>query len=129
MNETLQLVRAEGEPRQRIQVAARVSMNSLIESADIFQIVRRELSNGRDQIQAMFLDFFQEYIALISDAVRRGIEQGAFRPVNPNEAARVLLTMLQGSFAMAYLGGQRPQLPEKAADTLLEIYFQGIDAH
>jgi hypothetical protein len=38
------------------------------------------------------------------------------------------MTLIQGTFAMAYLGGGHPQSPEKAAATLLDIYFQGIDA-
>lgn len=128
MNETLQLVRAQDDPRQRIQVAATDSVRFLLESADIMQIVRREVSGGRDQMQAGFMSFFQEYMALLVDAIRRGEEQGIFRPVDPTDAARVLMTMIQGTFAMAYLGTTRPQSPEKAAAALLDVYFQGIDA-
>ena len=79
-------------------------------------------------MKAGYLNFFQDYMALLSDAVRRGTEQGIFRPVDPTDAARVLITMIQGIFAMTYLGGGRAQSPEKAAASLLDIYFQGIDA-
>ena len=128
MDEALQLVQDEGDPRQRIQVAATASVKFLFEAADIMQIVRREVPGGRDQMQAGYLNFFQEYMALLADAVRRGTEQGIFRPVDPTNAARVLMTMIQGTFAMAYLGGGRPQSSEEAAAALLDIYFQGIDA-
>ncbi|MBA4380424.1 MAG: hypothetical protein C0393_07090 [Anaerolinea sp.] len=128
MDEALQLVRAESDPRRRIQVAASASVNFLFESADIMQIVRREVSGGRDQMQAGFLNFFQEYMALLADAIQRGTEQGIFRPVDPTDAAKVLMTMIQGTFVLAYLGGGRPQSPEKTAAALLDIYFQGIDA-
>jgi AcrR family transcriptional regulator len=127
MDDALQLVRAEGDPRQRIQVAATVSVNILFESIDIMQIVRREVDGGRDQMQAGYLNFFQEYVSLLADAVRRGTEQGIFRPVDPTNAARVLLTMIQGTFAMAYLGGWCPQPPTEIAVMLLNVYFQGID--
>ena len=128
MDEVMQLVRAESDPRRRIQVAATSSVAFLLEFADIMQIVRREVPGARDQMQAGFMKFFREYIALLADAVRRGTEQGIFRPVDPTNAARVLMTMIQGTFAMAYLSGGHPQSSEEAAATLLDVYFQGLDA-
>jgi AcrR family transcriptional regulator len=127
MNESLLAIRAEESPRARIQVAAAVSVNFLIESADIIQIVRREVSTGRDQMQAGFMDFFKEYMALLAEAIERGVEQGMFRPVNSSDAARVLMNMIQGTFAMAYLSGVRPQSTEKTVGALLDVFFQGID--
>jgi AcrR family transcriptional regulator len=128
IDETLQLARAETDPRRRIQVATQTSVRFLFEAADIMQIVRREVPGGREQLQAGYMAFFQEYMALLADAVRRGTEQGIFRPVDPFAAARVLMTMIQGTFAMAYLGSERAQSFEQAAAALLDIYFQGIDA-
>lgn len=127
-NEILELVRAEADPRARIQVAATASIKFLFRSIEIMQIMRREVEGGRERIQTGFLDFLQEYLALLADAVRRGTLQGIFRPVDPDDAARVLMTMIQGTFAMAYLGGRSAENPEEAAAALLEIYFQGIDA-
>jgi AcrR family transcriptional regulator len=128
MEEALQSVRAETEPRRRIQVAAEASVDFLFESADIMQIVRREVPGGRDQMQSSFTKFFQEYMTLLADAIRRGIEQGIFRPVNPVDTARVLMTMIQGTFAMAYLINERAKTSQQAATALLDIYFQGLDA-
>jgi len=128
MKEALELVRAEKDPRTRIQVAATVSIKFLFKSIEIMQIMRREVEGGRERIQTGFLDYLQEYLALLADAVQRGTQQGIFRPVDPDDAARVLMTMIQGTFAMAYLGGRSAENPEEAAAALLEIYFQGIDA-
>jgi AcrR family transcriptional regulator len=128
MKEVLQLVQAQDEPRQRIQVAATASINFLFEFVEIMQIVRREVPGGRDQLQAEFAGLFQEYIALLAEAIRRGMEQGIFRTVEPTDAARVLIAMIQGTFAMAYLGNRPSQPPKKVAAALLDVYFQGIDA-
>lgn len=128
MDETLRLIREEQGPRRRIQVAATDSVDFLYDSADIMQIVRREVSDGREQMQTGFLDFFRQYMALLAEAIQHGTEQGLFRPVDPAEAARVLMTMIQGTFAMTYLGGKRAGSPEQTAATLLDIFFQGIDA-
>ena len=124
----LQLVRSETDPRCRIQVATEASVNFLLESADIVQIVRREIPGGRDQMQEGVTAFFREYMALLADAIQHGIEQGIFRPVNPAETARVLMAMIQGTFAMAYVVNERAKTPQQAAAALLDVFFQGLDA-
>jgi hypothetical protein len=64
---------------------------------------------------------------LLTDAIQRGIEKGIFRPVDPARAARTLMTMITGTFAMSYLSGQQPQFSEESAAALLDVYFQGIE--
>ncbi len=127
MDEALELVRAEQDPRERIRVAVTTYFNSLTESLDIMQIVRREVPSGRDMIQEGFISFLQESMALLADAIRRGTQQGVFRPVDPTQAATTLMTMIIGTFARTYLGGEYPQLTEEAAAALLDIYLQGIE--
>jgi AcrR family transcriptional regulator len=127
MDEARALVRAETDPRRRIQVAAEASIRSLFQSSDFFQIIRREVPGGREQLQTKFLTFFSEYLALLSEAVQTGIERGIFRPVDPMQTARVFMTMIQGSFAMAYLTGDRTTSSQQAAANLLDIFFQGIE--
>ena len=127
MDETLQHVRSVDDPRLRIQVATQDSVEFLFVAADIMQIVRREVPGVRDQMQIGFYNFFQEYITLLTDAIQRGKDQGIFRQVNPAEAARVLMTMIQGTFAMAYLINERAQSPQQAAAILLDVFFNGID--
>jgi AcrR family transcriptional regulator len=127
MEESLQLVRAESDPRERIRVAVTTNFKFLLEFAEIMQVVRREVGGGRDQMQAGFVKFFGESIVLLTDAVRRGTEKGIFRSVDPARAARTLMTMITGSFALSYLGGERPQFSEESAAALLDVYFQGIE--
>jgi AcrR family transcriptional regulator len=127
MDEALKIVQAEADPHRRIQVAAEISIGFLFESADIQQIVRREVPAGRDRIQSGFVAFLKEYMALLADAIQRGIEQGIFRPVDPKRAARVFMTMIQGTFANVYITGDRSWSPAEAAAALLDTYFHGID--
>jgi len=129
IDETLKLVRAEQDPRERIRVAVTANFSSLLESLDIMQIVRREVPSGRDRMQDGFVSFFQESMALLTDAIRRGTEQGIFRPVDPTKAAKTLMTMIVGTFAMAYLVGGHPNLSQEDALTLLDVYLQGLEAH
>src|SRR5512145_872798 len=129
IDETLKLIRIEQDPRERIRVAVTANFDSLLESLDIMQIVRREVPNGRDLLQEGFVSFFQESMLLLTDAIRRGTEQGIFRPVDLTKAAKTLLTMIVGTFAMAYLVGGRPNLSQEDAVALLDVYLQGLEAH
>jgi hypothetical protein len=103
------------------------NFDSLLESLDIMQIIRREVPGGRDQMQAGFVDFFQDSMTLLTDAIQRGAQEGIFRPVDPTEAARTLMTMIVGTFAMSYLGGGNPRLSQEDAEMLLDVYFRGIE--
>lgn len=127
MDEALQKVKAEKEPLSRIRTAVNISIKNLLESTDIMQIVNREVPGGRDQMKDKFQVFFQSYIDLLSESVQQGMDQGIFRKVDPDSAARTLMTMIQGTFAMAYLTRARPPSPQKTIDALLDVYFQGIN--
>jgi AcrR family transcriptional regulator len=127
MQEILETVRAETDPRRRIETAARASLQFLYESLDIIQIARREVTSGRAHVQAEFASFLQEETALLTEAIQQGIEQGIFRPIDPARGAWVLRTMLQGTFTLTYLGGEHPPSLEKAAASLLDIFFRGVE--
>jgi AcrR family transcriptional regulator len=127
IQENLAIMRAETDPRRQFQVSAELSIKYLLDSADLLQIARREVPGGREFMMGGFGAFMHEFRLLLSDAIQRGIEQGIFRAVDPAQAARVFLTMIQGSFAMVYLSGERPQSPEQTATTLLDVFFKGID--
>src|SRR5512133_1765463 len=127
MKGALEIIKVELDPRQRIIVAVSGSVEFLLQSADIISVLRREVTGSRDVMQNEFKGFFLEYMNLLEDAIRRGIDQGIFRPVDPNAPSRVLMMMLQGSFAMVYLTGIKHRSNKDAAAAILDVFFQGID--
>ena len=74
-----------------------------------------------------FRGFFTDYINLLADAIQRGIDAGVFRPVDPKATARVLMTMMQGTFASVYLSGIKYRSKEEAVGALLDVFFHGIE--
>jgi TetR/AcrR family transcriptional regulator, cholesterol catabolism regulator len=128
VKETLGAIESEPDPRKRFRIAAEQGIAGLFESADIMQIVRREVPGGRSRIQAVMMPFLRKNRSLLAQAVREGTEQGTFRAVEPEEAARVFMTMIQGAFAAMYLSGERPQTAFNPSAAMLDIYFRGIDA-
>ncbi len=125
--EALAVIRAEEDPRRRIEKAVKASLASIIETADIFQIVRREVPGGQAKFQTEFGRFMDEYVALLTESIQIGIDQGSFRRIDPRQAAHVLLTMIQGSFARRHLVGEQLQLMASDSGPLLDIFFHGIE--
>ncbi len=128
MKMALTVIKAEQDPRQRIITAVTGSVEYLLDSADIISVLRREVSGSRVVMQNEFKGFFSEYMDLLKEAIQRGVDQGIFRPVDPDATSRVLMMMLQGSFAMVYLSGERHKSTRETAEAILDIFFQGIDA-
>jgi AcrR family transcriptional regulator len=128
MDAILPTAGAADDPRQRIRAMAKVSIEYLFESADLWQVVRREVPGGRKAMETRLALFFQDYIALIASTVQRGVDQGLFRPLDPTQAARVFLMMIQGSFALALFSGNIKPEPSEIVATVLEIFFRGIEA-
>ena len=63
---------------------------------------------------------------LLKEALVKGMKLKIFRPLDPDAAAQVFMTMVQGNFALVYLTGMRPEMPDKAAEKLLDVFFNGI---
>jgi AcrR family transcriptional regulator len=126
MHASLTAVQAEKDPRFRFQIAATESLRFLYESAELLQIARREVPGVRDHLLANFASYYQQYTALLQEALRNGMEMKIFRPVDPADTAQVFMTMIQGSFSMVYVAGARAESPEKAAERLLNVFFNGI---
>lgn len=125
----IESLNAEADPRRRIELAVTTGTRSLLEDMDVIQIVRRELPDGHTQMQTTFLVFLKDFRRLLGDTIRQGIKQGVFRPIDPADGARVLMTMIQGTFAVTYLSGERPAAPEQAGAALLDVFFNGIEKH
>jgi len=128
MDMAMEVIRRETRPEECIAVVVSESLGFLFDFADIVRIVRRELPVGREAMGMKYGSHLHEYLDLLADAIRRGSAEGRFRDIDPAEAARVLMTMIQGSFAMNFLGGGRADSPETAAGSILDIFFRGIKA-
>jgi AcrR family transcriptional regulator len=72
-----------------------------------------------------------QYLEMLAEYVRRGIEQGRFRAVDPMLAARGFLGMLVYHFQIQELfGGKRVQDydPREVSRTLVDIWLRGMEA-
>jgi TetR/AcrR family transcriptional regulator, cholesterol catabolism regulator len=118
---------SEPDPRRRIELVTRASLKFFYENADLLQLVRREVPALRRDLTGAYTAFFKSFFVLLQEAIQQGIAQGIFRPVEPAHAARILITLIQGTFAGTFIQGDAPLKPDEATLPLLDIYFQGIN--
>ncbi len=123
----LESVKAESDPRLRIRIATQNSLTFFYESADLLQIVRREIPELRPMLMSKYADFFKSYTALLRESISQGIEQGIFRPTDPAKVVRILMSMIQGTFVLTFLNSERPLPAEEVAAPLLDVFFHGIE--
>lgn len=128
MHASLLAVQDESDPRGRFRVAAVETIRFLYESSDLMQIARREVPGAREQLLMNFVSFYQTYLKLLKESLVLGMKTNLFRPLDPDETAQVFMTMIQGNFALAYVTGIKADTPEQAAERLLDVFFNGINA-
>jgi AcrR family transcriptional regulator len=143
MRRTFDALAGETDPVGRLSLAAESALGFLSRHADVIQVARREVPSIRGRLVADAGGLLQGYEKLIREAIAAGTRQGVFRDVEPAEAARVFMTMLQGSFAYAMFSGAAPKpggraaqgraaladVPGRAAAALIEVYLHGIAAN
>jgi AcrR family transcriptional regulator len=122
----LAAIRAQPEPRPRIETAVRENLRFLAAMTGIVQTVRRELPGGRELSKKGFGRTIEEFRSLVAEAIVAGRESGLFRPIDPEKATTVLMAMLQGSVAAAMLGDGRIKSPEAQAESILDVFFNGV---
>jgi AcrR family transcriptional regulator len=127
VQQTLSAVNGGDDPRLKIEAIARAGIRLRSESFDLFQVIRREVPGSRNRVHAQLASYFIIYTTGFTNAIQTGVRQGIFRPVDPSEAARTLLTMLAGMYVQIYLSGDRIPDPEKTIHSMLEIFFRGIE--
>jgi TetR/AcrR family transcriptional regulator, cholesterol catabolism regulator len=122
----LQAIRAQSEPRARIETAVRENLRLLSGMSGIMQLARRELPKGRELSQAAFGPTIEEFRALLAEALAEGRASGLFRPIETERATLVLMAMVQGSMAAAMFGDGRINSPEARAEAILDVFFNGV---
>jgi AcrR family transcriptional regulator len=122
----LEAIRAQTEPRPRIETAVRENLRFLAGMSGVMQLARRELPAGRELVNERFGPAIKGFRLLLAEAIAEGGRAGLFRSIEPEKAAAVLMAMLQGSVAAAMLGDGRIPAPEAQAEAILDVFFNGL---
>ena len=127
MQAMLTSLKSVDDPYKRFQLAVDVSVENLFKTSEIFHIVRREIPSGIEITQSKLKAFFDEYLKFLSESIQLGIDRGLFRPIVPKDGARILLAIIQGTFASAYITGSTLQITDEIKRSMLDIFYNGIE--
>ncbi len=121
---------AKGIARQELPAAEKIKqvmwahMNHLLEQKDFYLKLALE-------IQRLSLEDLQrlqakrhEYQDLLCSLIEQAIQEGAFRPLTPLFAARVILSLLNP----AVFSSRPTGTPEQMMEEAIEIFYKGVTA-
>jgi len=106
-------------------------MRSFGENMDLMRLLTQERSAlttcKGDLMMKRFLPRFLKLNQLVATQVRRGIEQGAFRRVDPDRAATAIFNLCHGSAMSSFLNRRKVGEPEEIK-FLTDLILDGISA-
>lgn len=120
-------IRKETEPYGRIRKTIEIDLRLFYSSFDIIQIVRKEVSDARKEVRSEYFVFLSEQLKLIEEAITIGIQKEIYRNIQPRQAAYTLITMIQGTVMMAYLGSNNTDTQQEDISRIMDIYMKGIE--
>ena len=126
-------VQAEGEPAAVIRVILERAKRALRnELAPVFAKVLVAESGRAPEISAVYRkEVMAPLIALIAEVIGRGVESGAFRPIDPALAARLLLApAIAAAVTLEVFGpAQAGYDPDALLDTHADLFLAGLQTH
>ena len=89
------------------------------------RLAYRESMSLDAELERMLRDFYRELARVEAENVRRGIELGLFRPVDPLVCAYAHIGMVE-RVAFGLMAEKSPPQPEHVVRELLSIAFEGL---
>lgn len=118
---------AKGSPRQRLQQFIDLTIQDTQDMLRLMPVYYEffALASRRKEIQALFTRFFRAYMDLLTPIFREGMEQGDFRPMDPQDAAIALGAALEGTILLVAYDPKRVAL-EKHMRIGCQLILEGL---
>lgn len=118
-------------PDETVARLVRAMMRAFDENMDLMRLLTQERSAlttcKGDLMMKRFLPRFLKLNQLVASQVRRGIEQGAFRRIDPDRAATAIFNLCHGSAMSSFLNRRKVGEPEEIK-FLTGLILDGIAA-
>ncbi len=120
-------VAARENPLKKLDRLIEFHVQFFAREGGIFQVVFGKTPGTRVQWARIVQVVIGPYAGLIDGIIREGIEQGMFKPVNPQVAASLLLGGMQLTI-LRHFFGLGAYVPDEAIEEIKNIYLGGIVA-
>ncbi len=97
-------------PVETIGLMVETIMQTFAQNVDLMRLLTQErwaLTTGGGRLEARFMPLFRELTATIADLVRTGIQQRAFRRVDPERTAVAVFNLCHGAAIASFLNQRR----------------------
>jgi AcrR family transcriptional regulator len=122
---------AEGvdDPVERIKILVNTQVKAMEVEKDFFRVFFTErMSLFLDQTTEFGQGFFkrhEEYEALVTGALKEGMERGVLREIDPKKAFSLLFSMVRGMAMFNILCEEQGPLTSEAG-LILDVFFNGL---
>jgi AcrR family transcriptional regulator len=111
-NESLKTVLARDlPPEESLSELVKSMMQAFAQNMDLMRLLSQERSGlttfRGDQMEKRFLPQFMKLNLLVATLVRRGIDQGTFRKVDPDRVATAIFNFCHGGAMSSYLNKKK----------------------
>lgn len=119
-------------PAETLAQLVQAMMAAFDDNMDLMRLLSQERSalatgRGDDQIEHRFMPHFRSLSATVASLVRRGIENGSFRRVDPMRTAQSVFNLCHGAAISSFLNKRRINNPEDVR-YITGLLLEGISA-
>lgn len=111
-------------PTERLRAMCRAHLGMIQARRDEVTIYFDEWRKLDEATQAQVVALRDEYENLLAEAIRDGVDRGAFGPVDARRAALLLVSAL--NWAYKWYDPAGPLRPEEVADSYVDIILNGL---
>ncbi|HJZ87779.1 MAG TPA: helix-turn-helix domain-containing protein [Polyangia bacterium] len=119
-------VRSADEFLARAEQAALEMLRIFAANRQLARLAYRESMGLDDRLEQMIRDFYRDIAQVEADNIRRGIELGMFRPVNPLVCAYAHIGMIERVLLQSLHRDSGLPAPELVVRELLSLAYDGL---
>ena len=126
-----ELLESEGDIREVLVSIAEILLDRSADDAAVTRLLFYSALRNRELSDRFFETYAHEKFELLADFLRKHIEAGSFRAVDPFIAARSFLGMIIYHYLVQELfGGERyrPMDPRDVAAEVTDLFLEGVSA-
>jgi len=112
-------------PIERITQAVSTYLTFFETHREFYRVLIQEMADFREEIGQIFREKYLSHIHLLEENIRRGIENGMLKNLNPRIASFALIGLTNSIIYQWLISDENYSLISEL-DTILEIWFKGV---
>jgi len=112
-------------PIKRTTIAVSTYLTFFETHREFYRVLIQEMTTFREGVERIFREEYLPHIPLLEENIRRGIEKGVLKNINPRIASFALIGLTNAIIYQWLISDEDYPLISEL-DTILEIWFKGV---